>query len=259
MSLRAAIVDLDGTIYRGETVVPGAPAAIQSLRDAGLSVLFFSNNPTKTPAQYVKRLAGMGIEVDEERVLTSGVVTAAYLAAHHRSEAIYLIGEEGLRRQLESVTLTTDPEGAEVVVASIDRNLTFETLTKGVQALETGAHPFIGTDPDGMIPTAGGKSIPGTGAILGALSGAVGREPDLVLGKPSEQAVRMALERLGVAAEECLVIGDRVDTDIAMGGRNGMQTALVLSGAHTEWHIERFPDTPDAVFESIASVETLLD
>lgn len=259
MSLRAAIVDLDGTIYRGGTLIPGAPAAVQALRDAGLSVLFFSNNPTKTPAEYVERLSGFGIEVEEDQVLTSGVVTAAYLAANHRSEEIYLIGEEGLRRQLESVTLTTDPEAAEVVVASIDRELTFETLTRGVQALETGAHPFIGTDPDGMIPTAGGTSIPGTGAILGALSGAIDRDPDLVLGKPSEQAVTMALDRLGVPAAECLVVGDRVDTDIAMGGRNGMQTALVLSGAHNEWHIDRLPDTPDSVFESIAGVEKVLD
>lgn len=258
MSLRAAIVDLDGTVYRGDQLVPGAPAAIRELREAGLEVLFFSNNPTRTPEEYVSKLADLDIETSPDRVLTSGVLTAEFLADRHSSESIYLIGEEGLSRQFHDVTLTDDPVEAEVVVASIDRSFTYERLTGGLRALETGAHPFIATDPDRTIPGADGTSLPGSGAIVGALSAAADRDPDYVMGKPGDFAVEAALERLDVPAESCLVIGDRLDTDIAMGGSNGMRTALVLTGAHKEWDIDRFRDTPDSVLDSIANIGNLL-
>lgn len=258
MSLQAAIVDLDGTVYRGGSVVPGASEAIETLRGAGIDVLFFSNNPTKTPAEYVDTLAAFDIEADAGSILTAGVVTELYLRERYPDEPIFLLGEDGLRRQFDGLTLTEDPEAATVVVGSIDRDLTYSTLATGLEALETGAKAFIGTDPDGAIPNAGGSSIPGSGAVIAALATAADRDPDVVLGKPNEYAVQTALDRLGVPAEACLVIGDRLDTDIAMGGRNGMQTALVRTGTHSGEDIDYYPDTPDYVFDSIADVENIL-
>ncbi|MFB6070767.1 MAG: HAD-IIA family hydrolase [Halanaeroarchaeum sp.] len=256
MQTDAAIVDLDGTVYRGEDLLPGALAGIRTLRSAGVEVLFFSNNPTRTPAAYVERLAEMGIETDAEHVLTSGSVTAAYLTEHHPADDVYVVGESGLRRQLDRSPVE-EPSAADVVVGSIDRELTYDTLTGGLRALQS-AVAFYGTDPDRSIPTANDDLVPGSGAIVAALATAADRDPT-ILGKPSETAANAALERLGVPANRCLVIGDRIDTDVAMAGEAGMRSALVLTGAHGEEDLKRFEEMPDYVLESLGAVENVLE
>jgi len=253
----AAIVDLDGTVYRGDALLPGAREGIAALRDAGVAVLFFSNNPTRTPADYAAQLTDLGIDTGPSDVLTSGTVTAAYLRETHSDAAVFVVGEEGLRRQLSGNTLVDDPESADVVVGSIDREFTYERLTEAYRALDT-AYAFIGTDPDRTIPAGEGRNLPGTGAILSAISTAAERDPT-ILGKPSRRAASAALSELDVSPDRCLVIGDRLDTDVAMAGRAGMRSALVLTGAHGEPDIDRFEDTPDYVLESLAAVENVVN
>lgn len=257
MQTDAAIVDLDGTVYRGATLLPGAREGIAALRDAGVRVLFFSNNPTLTPAAYATRLTDLGIDAEASDVLTSGTVTADYLRDTYPDAAVYVVGEEGLRRQLSDTTLVDDPDAAEVVVGSIDRAFTYDRLASAYRALD-GAIAFVGTDPDRTIPTGDGETLPGSGAILSAIATAAERDPT-ILGKPSRRAAEAALDVLGVAPGRCLVVGDRLDTDVAMAGRAGMRSALVLTGAHGEADIDRYEDTPDYVLESLAAIENVVD
>ncbi|WP_114576585.1 HAD-IIA family hydrolase [Saliphagus sp. LR7] len=259
MTTRAAIVDVDGTIVRSEELIPGAVEGLRAIEERGLSRLLFSNNPTRAGDHYVERLAAHGLEIDPADVLTSGTVTAAHLAEHHPGTAVYLVGEDRLERLLEEAGLrvTDDPERAGIVVGSIDRDLSYDTLAGAIPALERDL-PFYGTDPDTTIPGSGGP-VPGSGAILAAMAAVAGREPDAVLGKPSAIAAEAALETLGTDPAETVVVGDRLDTDVALGEAAGIQTALVLTGITDRDDLAESDVEPDYVLESLGEIERVLE
>ncbi|WP_254763598.1 HAD-IIA family hydrolase [Natrinema marinum] len=254
----AAILDVDGTIVRGDDLLPGATDGVRALEAAGCSRLLFSNNPTRGSDHYGAKLAPHGIDVDPNTVLTSATVSAEYLAATHPDERVFVVGGERLEAILEdaAVELTSDPDAADVVLGSFDKNFSFGTLWEALRALE-GDVPFYGTDPDATIPIDEGE-IPGSGAILAAMEAVAGREPDAILGKPSSVAAAAAMDRLGVDPTTTLVVGDRLDTDIALGNRAGMETALVLTGITDRATLAASDIEPDHVLESLAAVETLL-
>ncbi|WP_254523040.1 HAD-IIA family hydrolase [Natrinema caseinilyticum] len=254
----AVILDVDGTIVRGEALLPGATDALQALEAAGCSRLLFSNNPTRGSDHYREKLAPHGIDVEPTTVLTSATVSADYLAATHGGERVFLVGGERLEAILEdaAVEVTADPDAAEVVLGSFDKNFSFGTLWEALRALE-GDVPFYGTDPDATIPIDEGE-IPGSGAILAAMEAVAGREPDAILGKPSAVAAAAAMDRLETDPGKTLVVGDRLDTDIALGNRAGMETALVLTGVSDRTALASSDVEPDHVLESLAAVETLL-
>jgi len=259
MDYRGAVLDLDGTVYRGTDPLPGAVDAIEKLRGLGLDLLFFSNNPTETRADYVDRLGDMGISVRIDEVLSAGTVTTDYLAAEHASDDIFLIGSPTLREQFEDAGLTVvhDAEAADVLVTSWDGDFDYGSLTAGLRGLDDET-VFIGSDPDRVIPSGGGSLIPGSGAITGAIEATTGRTVDRVMGKPSPEAVEAATDTLGHSPAECLIVGDRLDTDLALGDRAGMTTVLVLTGISSRADIEESDVTPDHVVESLADVPALL-
>ncbi|MFB6296780.1 MAG: HAD-IIA family hydrolase [Halobacteriales archaeon] len=259
MTIAGAIIDLDGTVYRGESLLPGADRGIQALRAAGIETLFVSNNPTEPPETYAESLAGMGIDVDPKSILTSGVVTREYLERQHAGESVYVVGEDGLREQLSGRRLVEDPIGADVVVASVDREFTYDRLAEAARAFVAGDPAFVGTDPDRLIPADDDRLLPGSGAIVGAIAATVDRDPDPMLGKPSRETARAVLDRIDADSAACLVIGDRLDTDVALGERIGARTALVRTGIHGEADIEDYEATPDHVIDSLGEVGTLLD
>ena len=248
------MVDVDGTIVRGKTPIPGAIEAIESLLGAGRSVVFVSNNPVRTREAYRDRLDRLGFPVSETDLVTAGTITADYLASEHPDDALFVVGEPGLRDQLDQKGLefTDDPERADVLVASIDRSFTYDRLTNALWALEDGA-AFLGTDPDRTIPTET-RSVPGSGAIINAIAGVAGRDPDRILGKPDPTAAEAIEEALEIPPEECLIVGDRLDTDIALGERAGMTTVLVHTGVTDESTLEASEVRPDHVVESIADL-----
>lgn len=256
---RGVVVDVDGTVVRGDSPIPGASDGVEALRDAGVELLFFSNNPTKRRAAYVDRLAPHGITVSDDRTLTAASVTGDFLAAHHADDALFVIGEPALLEGLSErgLRIGASPDTADVVVASMDRSFDYDTLTEAMWALEDETTRFIGTDPDMTIPTEE-RAEPGTGAILHAITGVTGREPDRILGKPSSTAADAALNRLGLPPEDVLVVGDRLDTDIALGEDAGMTTAVVLTGITDRTDIDASPITPDYVLDSLGEVEQLL-
>jgi 4-nitrophenyl phosphatase len=258
MTYRGVVLDVDGTVVRGDTPIPGALDALDTLDDAGLRRLFLSNNPTKAPPAYVERFDRAGFAVDADEVMTSGTVTVEYLREHHPDDALFLVGERGFRDQLDAADLSVvgDPTDAEAVVVSIDRDFHFDRLTAALRALDDDV-PFIGTDPDVTIPTDEGL-IPGSGAIIRAVAGVAERDPDRVLGKPDEYAQRLALDYLDLPAEDCLVVGDRLNTDIALGARAGMTTVLVCTGVTDERTLNASDVQPDYVLDSFADIERVL-
>ncbi|MFB6084761.1 MAG: HAD-IIA family hydrolase [Halorientalis sp.] len=260
MTYRGVVLDLDGTVYRGNELLPGAAETVDAIRTRDISLCCCSNNPTKTRAEYVDRLAGMGVEIDESEVLSAGTVTTDYLADEHVGENCFLIGSPGLREQLVAagVTLTDDPSAADVLVASWDRGFDYDDMTDGLRALEDPTTTFVGSDPDRTVPASGGRSVPGSGAIIGAVAAVADRDPDRVMGKPSPEAIDAVGEVLGVSPGECLLVGDRLNTDIAMGERAGMTTALVLTGAADRDDVADADVTPDHVLDSIGDVPELL-
>ncbi|MGQ3414081.1 HAD-IIA family hydrolase [Natrinema sp. LN54] len=256
----AVILDVDGTIVRGEELLPGATDGLRALEAAGCSRLLFSNNPTRGADHYRETLAPHGIDVDPGTVLTSATVSAEYLAATHPDAAVYLVGGERLEAILDdaAVDLTTEPEAAEVVLGSFDKGFSFGTLWEALRALE-GDVPFYGTDPDTTIPVDEGE-MPGSGAILAAMEAVAGREPDAILGKPSSIAAAAAMNRLDVDPRDTLVVGDRLDTDIELGNRAGMETALVLTGVtdRADLAAADADARPDHVLEALSAVDELL-
>lgn len=256
---RGVVLDLDGTVYRGGSPIAGAPAAIERLRERGLNVLFFSNNPTKTRGDYVARLREMGIDATETEVLSAGTVTTGYLRENHAEDRTYLVGAPGLREQLAAadLPLTDDTDAADVLVTSWTDAFDYRQMTDAYRAGKDGA-TFIGTDPDRLVPASGDRMVPGSGAITNAVAGVLERDPDRVLGKPSPEAVGMAGEALGVPLAECLVVGDRLNTDLALGDRAGMTTVLVRTGVATDAHVAASDVTPDYVLDSLADIDTVL-
>ncbi|EMA39633.1 HAD-superfamily hydrolase [Halococcus morrhuae DSM 1307] len=258
MPSRGAIVDLDGTVYRGDAPIPGARQGIQALRNAEYDLCFFSNNPTKSQVEFADRLAEMDLTVSPAEIQSAGTVTADYLAAEHADDRLFLIGAPGLHAQLAhaGLTLTDDPETAEVLVASYARDFEYDDMTDGLHALGAGA-AFVGTDPDVTIPTANG-AVPGSGAIIRAIAGVAEREPDVIVGKPADHALTAALSTFDAAPENCLVVGDRLDTDIAMGARGGLETMLVRTGTTDDDTLATSDVTPDHVLDSLGDIETVL-
>jgi HAD superfamily hydrolase (TIGR01450 family) len=260
MTVRAAIIDLDGTVYRGGTLCDGTRAGLQSLRDAGLDLLFFSNNPLKDGEEYVERLTELGLDVSAGEACSSGVVTTEYLAENHPEDSVFCIGAEGLREQFRAADLsvTDEPDAADVLVTSWTSEFDFADMRDALAVFDEET-TFLGTDPDRTFPMEGGTVVPGSGAIIGSVAAVVGAQPDAILGKPSNTAQEAALERLDAEASECLVVGDRLDTDLKMGDRAGMTTVLVLTGVAERADIAESDIEPDYVIDSLGEIETILD
>jgi 4-nitrophenyl phosphatase len=259
MTPRGAIVDLDGTVYRGSSLVPGARRGIEALRDAGVEICFFSNNPMKSREAFADRLRRMGLTVAPDEIESAATVTAEYLATDHADDRIFVVGSSGLRAQLEAadLTLTDDPAVCDMLVASYDRGFDYDDMTAGLRALDADT-AFVGTDPDVTIPTERG-AVPGSGAIIRAIAGVAEREPDIVVGKPSEQALAAALSGFDAAPEDCLIVGDSLDTDIAMGHRGGLTTVLVLTGTTDERTLAASDTDPDYVLDSLGDIGRVLE
>ncbi len=259
MTVRGAIIDLDGTVYRGNELCAGAAQGVNSIRNAGLNLLFFSNNPLKDGEDYIERLTDFGLDVHPGEACSSGVVTTEYLVEHHPDDRVFCIGAEGLREQFRAadLDLTTTPTETEVLVASWTGEFDFGDMRDALAAVEEDT-AFLGTDPDRTFPMENGTAVPGSGAIIGSVAAVVGRDPDAILGKPSETALQAALDRLGVDPEECLVVGDRLDTDLRMGDRAGMTTVLVLSGVADRDDIARSDIEPDYVIDSLGDIGSVL-
>ena len=255
------VFDVDGVLCRGEDLIPKADEAIKRLRRGGKKVIFISNNSTKSREEYIAKFTRLGIAVTAADLVLSTYATARYVAEENPSAKVYMIGARGLRRELElaDLQLVDDPFQAEVVVvgSAFDSHgkLTPENnarITGGLRALHHAGAKFIATNPDRIFPASDGV-VPGTGAIIGALSYMVDREPDAVIGKPSSYIVKIALDRLGLEGNECAIVGD-MDTDMLAGQEMNMTRIFVRSGAMTQEKLASLGITPDFAFDSVIDI-----
>ncbi|SDT55274.1 4-nitrophenyl phosphatase [Paenibacillaceae bacterium GAS479] len=231
------LLDLDGTIYRGDEVIEGAPELMEALREAGVPYKYVTNNSSASPAAVAQRLRAMGIPADADEVCTSAQAAAAYAAEHFPGGKIFMVGEEGLAEELEGAGLQLVEEAADAVVQGINRRFTYEQAAAAVRELLSGA-AYIMTNPDLLLPSKGGL-FPGAGSIGAMLQAASGVQPVLI-GKPSPVLMDYALGRLGVKREEVWVVGDNLATDIASGDNTGCRTILVLTGLTDAANYERY-------------------
>ena len=232
--VRGMIIDMDGVLWRGGTILPGVPELFAHLREQEIGFVLATNNATQTPETYRERMRAAGVEVSQNEVLTSALATAAYLQDQlPAGSALYVVGDAGIRQALEKegFRLVGRAEEAEAVVAAMSRRACWEDLAEATLALRRGV-PFIGTNPDLSFPTERGQ-VPGAGAILAALEAGSGREPT-VIGKPEPYLYRQATEVLGTEPGRTLILGDRLETDILGGIRLGARTALLLTGVTSE-------------------------
>jgi HAD superfamily hydrolase (TIGR01450 family) len=256
--LKGIIFDLDGTVYLSDHLIPGARQVIEQLREQGQRMVFVSNKPLQSRTDYAAKLTRLGVPTHPDDVINSSLVLTRYLGREMPGVTVFAIGEPPLLEELAaSFRLSEDPDEIEVVIASFDRTFDYRKLNIGFQALRRGAR-FFATNADATCPIAGGE-IPDAAAVIGALEGCSKRKVELVVGKPSPLIVEVALEQLGLPAGECLMVGDRVETDILMGHRAGMTTALVLTGVTRRADLAHAPAQPDYVLESIAGVTRLFD
>lgn len=255
----AAIIDLDGTVYRSETVIPGAPEGIALLRDAGIDTVFVTNSETKSREACRDRLASLGIEADVSQFVTSASVTAAYVTDHYPGNAVLVIGEQALHDEFTQAgaAVTTEPADADVVVVGNDSNFDYETLARGLRAVDAGA-ALIGTNGDRKVPTDDGM-YPGAGALIEAIAYAATHDPDRICGKPNQPMIDVSLETLGTDPADCLIIGDNPETDIEMGRRAGLTTVLVLSGVVDNTDLLLGGKPADYVIDSLGEIGTVLD
>jgi HAD superfamily hydrolase (TIGR01450 family) len=229
----AYLFDLDGTVYLGDEALPGAAATIQRLREAGRVVRFLSNNPTHSPQVYAAKLTRMGIPTPVEEVTTTIATTIWWLRRHHPHATVFAIAEEPLREALAlaGFTLSDDPSQIDVVIASYDRGFTYAKLQIAFDALWFHKRAvLIQTNPDRFCPFPGGRGQPDAAAITAAIEACTQVRCTASMGKPSSALLEAGLAGVNVPLERCLMIGDRLATDIAMAMNVSMPAAVVFTG-----------------------------
>jgi 4-nitrophenyl phosphatase len=250
------IFDMDGVLYRGVETLPGVQSLFEELDYRGIPYMLATNNSMATPAMYVDRLAGMGITAAERSILTSAMATGQYLRDHFGSEArLHVLGMPALTEQLGMhdgfVFVDPDEEKPDAVIVGLDREVTYDKLRKAHRGIQDGAR-FIATNADVTLPTEQGL-IPGCGALIAALAASTGRRP-VVIGKPEIHLLNAAVTAMGVPADQCVMVGDRLDTDIAAGHASAMLTLMVLTGVSRREEIASVAIKPDLVFTDLPAV-----
>jgi len=229
--LRGYLFDMDGVLYRGRRVLPGARGLLAALTRAGTPFALVTNNSTRTPRQYTRFLASLGMQVPEERIVTTSVATVGYLKRTLRPGArVLVVGEAPFRRTVSRAGFVLAWEDVAAVVVGLDRHVTYAKLSLAMRAIAGGA-TFVASNPDPMLPTERGVLM-GAGSLVAALQYATGRSP-VMLGKPQPHMLRQAMARIGTRRAETAMVGDQISTDIAAGRAAGVFTILVLTGAST--------------------------
>src|SRR6266567_9261767 len=246
------LIDMDGVILRGTTLIPGAAEFVQHLRAEEIPFLILTNNSIYTQRDLQVRLSYMGLDVPSEAIFTSALATAQFLHAQRPGGRAYAIGESGLTTALHDIDYVLTDQEPEYVVLGETTAYSFERITRAIRFVSAGAR-FIATNPDAMGPGEGGI-VPATGSVAALISAATGVKPYFV-GKPNPLMMRTALRTLNAHSEESVMIGDTMTTDIVAGLESGLRTILVLTGVTKREQVERFPYRPTWVRESVADIE----
>ncbi|MDR1387302.1 MAG: HAD-IIA family hydrolase [Propionibacteriaceae bacterium] len=249
------LTDMDGVLVHEETALPGAAEFIAALERFSRPYIVLTNNSIFTARDLRARLLRSGIDVPEDRIWTSALATAEFLADQAEGSTVYVIGEAGLTSAIHEKGFILNDRDPDYVVLGETRTYSFEAIAKAIRFIESGAR-FVATNPDPTGPSTDG-SLPATGAVAALISTATGRLPYFV-GKPNPLMMRTALNRIEAHSETTVMVGDRMDTDVISGLEAGLRTILVLTGSTQESDIQTFPYRPSRVLPSIAQAIDLV-
>ncbi|WP_434121063.1 TIGR01457 family HAD-type hydrolase [Salinicoccus roseus] len=248
MKYEGYLVDLDGTMYSGNTVIDGAIDFIDRLNRNGIPYVFLTNNATKTQQEAAQKLIDMGFDIHPETLYTSAMATAAYLENEQPEARIHVIGSESLKSTLADAGFTLADADVDYVVMGLDREINYEKLSRGALLIAEGAK-LISTNPDRKFPTEAGL-VPGNGSLVSVLVSTTGVEP-IVIGKPEGIILEAAVSTLGLPKEKVLLVGDNYDTDIRTGLDNGVHTLHVNTGVTPADEVKKQERQPEYMIDHL--------
>ncbi len=250
-SKKGFISDMDGVIYHGNKILDGVTDFIEWLKSNDKHFLFFTNSSERSPIELAQKLQRMGLDVDPSHFYTSALATADFLASQKPGCSAYVIGEPGLINALYSKGISMNDVNPDYVVIGETRNYNYDSILRAVKMINNGAR-LIGTNPDMTAPSEQGI-IPATKALVAPIELSTGCVPYYV-GKPNPLMMKSGIKLLGVAPEEAVIIGDRMDTDIVAGIESEIDTALVLSGVTRIEDLKSFPYRPKYIYENVGEI-----
>jgi 4-nitrophenyl phosphatase len=245
------LLDMDGTFYMGDRLLPGALEFIHWLEERHTPYFFLTNNSSKHRRQYAGKLRRMGLEITDEKIFTSSEATALYMKQHYPAVRLYVVGTPALEEEFTLHGFDLVQENPDCAVLGFDTTLTYDKLWKLCNYVRAGL-PYIATHPDFNCPTEDGY-MPDIGSMIALVAASTGRQPDIVIGKPNPPIVQMLVEKTGVPTARMAMIGDRLYTDIAMG-QAGLKTILVLSGETHPEDLAGSPFQPDYIVKHLAEL-----
>ncbi len=245
---------MDGTIYLGDKLLPGAQEFLKVLDEQGMPYYFLTNNSSRSRLDYVKKLDMLGLKTPPEKIFSSGEATAIYLKKQGNGTRVFLVGTPSLEQEFEEHGFQLVQENPDFAVLGFDTTLTYEKLRKLCDFAVKGI-PYIATHPDITCPTEDGF-IPDIGAMMALVEASTGRKPDIIIGKPNPPIIEAIVEKTGYSVDQLAMVGDRLYTDIAMG-KTGITTILVLTGETKERDIRTAPQRPDYVVKDLCELREL--
>lgn len=250
--IKALLLDMDGVLWRGEQAIGDLPAILNQAGGMGLRTAFVTNNATRTIEQYLEKFKRMGAIALAEQIYTSAKATARYLHERYpEGGSVFMVGEIGLHNALQEAGFEVGSAEPLAVVVGLDSQVTYEKLKQATLLVRAGA-PLIGTNPDRTLPTPEGL-VPGAGALIATIEAAADVEATII-GKPQGALLQAALNDMGLKPSQALMVGDRLETDIAAGQLVGCPTALVLSGVTSQQAAEVWQPAPDYITDDLASL-----
>ena len=250
--VRGFLLDMDGTFFLGETLLPGALELLALLNQRELPFSFLTNNTSRSKQDYIRKLMRLGVSEQDARVYTAGDATIAYLKQHHQGTKVFLMGTPSLAESFSAAGIGLEEKDPDVVVMGYDTTLTYARLSAFCRFVRQGL-PYIATHPDVNCPSPEGP-IPDIGAMMRLVEASTGRKADVVVGKPNPGIVNALAQEWGLEPNEMVMVGDRLYTDIALGQTAGVKTVLVLSGETDSEDLENSEYQPDLVCENLADL-----
>jgi NagD protein len=250
-SSKSYILDMDGVLVSGRTLIPGAADFIARLKAQKIEYLVLTNNSMYTPGDLAHRLHAAGLDIPAQRIFTSALAMAHFLKSQLPHGTAYVIGESGLTTAIHEIGYVITDTDPDYVVLGETRHYNMEVITRAMRLVADGV-AFVATNPDPIGPTESGMA-PACGAMAALIERATGVAPFYV-GKPNPLMMRMALNYLDAHSEDTIMVGDRMDTDIIAGVESGMETILVLTGVTRLEQVTRFPYRPTHIVDSVADI-----
>jgi 4-nitrophenyl phosphatase len=251
-AIRALILDMDGVLWRDNQAIGDLPWIFDQIKQLDWKISLATNNASRSTTQHLEKLHQFGIDLQPDQIITSGEATANYLKQRYpKGGNIYVVGERGLEKTLAEYGFTNCDRDVLAVVSSFDRQLTYDKLKQAALLVRAGA-PLVATNADLTFPMPEGQ-VPGAGSILAAIVAATGVKPTII-GKPEPDMYRLAISRMQVPDEATLVVGDRLETDIAGGQKIGCKTGLVLSGVSSLQAAEKWQPPPDWIVQDLTAL-----